>query len=65
MKTEKEIINELGEWLCNDMEKSLYKHIRPDFPLSTRYATVIENINDVAKRISYYRDHCLTEQDEG
>ncbi len=64
MKTEKEIINELGEWLCNDMEKSLFKHISPKRPLSARYDKGIENIKDVSKRITFYRDHCL-EQDEG
>ncbi len=64
MKTEKEIINELGEWLCNDMEKSLFKHISPGFPLSTQYDSGIETIKDVSERITFYRDHCL-EEDEG
>lgn len=60
MKTEKQIIDSLGEWLCLDMEKSLAKSIDPRLPFPTESANGRLIIRDVAERIRFYRDNCLT-----
>lgn len=63
MKTERQIIDELGEWLCTDMETSLAKAEEQDGyrkgTMSTYNGAIMDNIRDVAKRIKYYRDNCI------
>lgn len=62
MKTELEIIDELGEWLCRDMEKALAKQEDYDGyrgPISTYGAAERQNIKNVADRIQYYKTNCL------
>ena len=59
MKTEREIIDSLGEWLCIDMEKALIKSSDPRLPLSTDRAEKTLLIRDVAERIKFYIDNCL------
>lgn len=59
MKTERQIIDELGEWLCRDMERAIVKALDHNSPLSTDRAEKIQIIKDVAKRIRFYRDNCL------
>jgi len=59
MKTEKQIIDELGEWLCTDMEKDLAKSmdrggIPPTADMEKRAI-----IRDVAKRIHWYAANVL------
>lgn len=59
MKNEKQIIDDLGEWLCMDMEKALVRALDPRLPLSTDRSEKILFIRDVAERIKFYRDNCL------
>jgi hypothetical protein len=59
MKTEREIIDALGEWLCRDMEKDLKKAADPRLPISTQTAQGMAVISEVAARIKYYKEHCL------
>ena len=59
MKTEKEIIDDLGNWLCTDMEKAVHRNSRHDGPISTNQMAMLDLISDVAERIKFYRDNVL------
>lgn len=59
MKSEKLVIDQLGKWLCRDMEKSLHGARERDGPLSTSEEEKIAMIIEVAVRIQYYRDNCI------
>jgi len=59
MKTERQIIDDLGNWLCTDMEKDLVKNndmarLPPTADMEKRLL-----ITEVAKRIQWYRDNML------
>lgn len=51
---ERAVVDDLGEWLCRDMEKSAAKE-----DLFTARIQMYAIINDVARRIQFYRDNCL------
>lgn len=58
-KTERQVIDELGEWLCTDIEKDIVKsndaaRIPPSADMEK-----IEIIKDIAKRIHWYKENCL------
>ena len=49
------VINDLGEWLCRDMEKALIRGYGDIMP--TDRANKLVLIRDVAERIQWYRDN--------
>ena len=51
----KKVIDDLGEWLCRDMEKSLVQ--AHEGIMSTDRAEKVALIRDVAERIQWYRDN--------
>ena len=53
MKTEKQIIDELGEWLCKDLERELTKANLPFTELTEKLGT----LHKIAERIQWYRDN--------
>lgn len=57
MKTERQIIDDLGEWLCRDMEKGLVKS--NDMARLPPIADMnkFNIIRDVSRRIQWYRDN--------
>ena len=59
MKTEKDIIDDLGEWLCKDMERTLLKAVNPRMPPSIDKVQNLMLIRDAIERIRFYRDNCL------
>ena len=62
MKTDRQIIDELGEWLCRDMEKDLAKQEEMDGYrrgcVSTYHASAVANMHDIAGRIRWYAENC-------
>lgn len=59
MKTEKEIIDDLGNWLCANMERELARNsaslcLPPTADIEKR-----KLILDVADRIKWYRDNII------
>lgn len=63
MKSEIEIIDDLGEWLCRDMELEVSKIRGGDKGIpSTAYMGKLTIIKEVGDRIKFYRDNVLEEQ---
>jgi len=59
MKTEKEIIDDLGNWLCRDMEKDIqFENLDHGLPPTHQMEKQLM-IREVAKRIKFYRDNVL------
>jgi hypothetical protein len=59
MKVEKKIIDDLGDWLCRDMEKEIqFSNLEQGLP-STHQMEKQQMIREVAKRIKFYRDNVL------
>jgi len=56
--SKKEIIDQLGEWLCKDMQKDLVAKGGYDTGLpSTEYFNKVGLVKEVAERIKFYRDN--------
>lgn len=65
MKTEKQIINELGEWLCRDMEKDIVmENERRGLPSIADMEKIII-VQDVARRIHWYIDNVIDKPAHG
>ena len=57
--TEKQIIDDLGEWLCRDMEKDVQiSNENHGLPPTHQMENQVM-IRHVAKRIQFYRDNCI------
>lgn len=59
MKTEKEIIDELGDWLCTDMEKDLVRDQDGDgkMLMDTEYGRKLDIIRAVGEKIHWYANN--------
>jgi len=62
MKTERQIIDELGEWLCSDLERTL--KIKYPGRTSMTYSNDIAVVHNMGERIKYYRDNFLKEREQ-
>lgn len=62
MKTEKEIIDNLGNWLCTDMERELARNSASSGLPPTSDIEKRKLIRDVADRIKWYRDNIIKKQ---
>lgn len=60
MKTEQQIIDALGEWICKDMANELHRNRSHASPFGTSEMAAFKRIHDVGERIKFYRDNVLS-----
>ena len=61
MKTERQIVDDLGDWLCTDMEKEIAKSDCEAGLPSTASMAQRALIIDVARRIKWYAENCVSQ----
>jgi hypothetical protein len=64
MEIEKQVIDDLGNWLCRDMEKEIQFGNLEQGLLSTYQMEKQKMIREVSKRIKFYRDNVLLTRGE-
>ena len=58
-RTERQTIDALGEWLCKQLELDMATNSRLNGMLTTESFAQLLVIEDIAKKIRWYRDNCL------